>query len=237
MRYAVEGIDRRTGAKNAKEIAAASEEEAVRLAGQGGLAVKRIYRMPDNARPFVAAEPAAAENPLNPSSPAVLPYFNALDRAGPVRPCRTLAGKASVFCTVQLIGLPIALGAIGPGNLGALLVLVFGLIALCSFTYIAFKRHQLTRADTTSVALLAAIALGWVASAIAAFLFFRQMTGPQLPLLFMVMALATFTAAVGLAITGLVVSRGRCLWSWGGLAADVAAVVFVAYALSYRGMR
>ena len=66
MRYAVEGVDRRTRVKKSREVAAACEEDAVRLAGQGGLAVKRIYRVPDNAPPFGSVPPGARA----PNSPA-----------------------------------------------------------------------------------------------------------------------------------------------------------------------
>jgi hypothetical protein len=82
MRYAVEGIDRRTRAKKAKEVAAASEAEAVRLAGQVGLAVKRIYRVPDNAPPFGSVPPGARapNSPAKDSAPpsAAFCYFLAV---------------------------------------------------------------------------------------------------------------------------------------------------------------
>jgi hypothetical protein len=55
MRYAIEGINRRTRVKKFQEVHAASEAEAVQLAGQGGLAVKKIYRVPDNAPPIGSA--------------------------------------------------------------------------------------------------------------------------------------------------------------------------------------
>jgi len=57
MRYAIEGIDPATRRQRRREVVAGSEEEAVRLAGGDGIAVKRVYRVPDDAPPFGTVSP------------------------------------------------------------------------------------------------------------------------------------------------------------------------------------
>jgi hypothetical protein len=63
MRYTVEGVNRLTRAVSFREIDAASEQDAVRQVDVKGIAVKKIWRVADDAPPYrpQAATPRPVE--------------------------------------------------------------------------------------------------------------------------------------------------------------------------------